>query len=110
MPKINFQPDGKKVTVNKGETILRAAAKARVYISQKCGGNASCTTCRVHLLTPKSFTPPNPREKRRLTEEQLAQNIRLACQTLILNDGELEKLPSHLLEIITKNRIEGDND
>lgn len=108
MPKLIFLPEGKRVTVNKGESILRAAAKARVFISQKCGGNASCTTCRIRLITPASFTPPNPREKRRLTDEHLRQHIRLACQTLVLTDGEIERLPSQMNELI-KNRTQEDD-
>lgn len=103
MPKLIFHPDGKAIHVNKAESILRAATKARVFISQKCGGNASCTTCRVRLLSPASFTAPNPREKRRLTEDQLNQHIRLACQTLVLADGHVERLPSTMNTFINKS-------
>lgn len=110
MPKLIFNPDGKRVFVNKGESILRAASKARVFISQKCGGNASCTTCRIRLLTPNSFTPPNPREKRRLTDDLLKQHIRLACQTLILSDGEIERIPAQMKDIVSARIKEDDVD
>jgi 2Fe-2S ferredoxin len=93
MPKITFHPNGKSVVVRRGETVLSAAAKARIFISHKCGGQASCTTCRIKLLTANAFTPPNPRERRKLSEEQISRQIRLACQVLILQDGEVEITP-----------------
>ncbi len=108
MPKLTINPDAKIVHARKGESILRAVTGARIFLSQKCGGNASCTTCRIRLLTPASFTAPNPREKRRLTEEQLDQHIRLACQTLILSDGKVERLPSQINTIII-TRIKEDD-
>lgn len=110
MPKLTFRPEAKIVHANRAESILRAATKARIFISHKCGGNASCTTCKIRLLTPASFTAPNPREMRRLTDEQLNQHIRLACQTLVLADGVVERLPSAMNVLVNKEIKEDDID
>jgi len=46
---IQFEPDGKKITVHRGETILEAAARAGIIINTPCGGKGVCKKCIVEL-------------------------------------------------------------
>jgi len=46
---IEFEPDGKKIAVHKGETILEAAARAGIIINTPCGGKGLCKKCIVEL-------------------------------------------------------------
>ena len=50
MPKIKFKDKGFAVEVYKGCSVLDAALDHRVPIYHTCGGNASCSTCRVVVL------------------------------------------------------------
>ena len=44
---ITFLPDNITATVDKGENLLNAAARAGVYIHAYCGGDGICGKCKV---------------------------------------------------------------
>ena len=46
---VTFQPEGKSVKIEKGETILNAAIKADVFINSVCGGLGKCGKCKVQV-------------------------------------------------------------
>jgi ferredoxin len=100
MPKITFAPANRHVQVRVGETILRAASKARVAISQRCGGKGACTMCKVQL-DPNSFvSAPQEKEKRMIGEENLAHGVRLACQTKIQGETHVQLSENRLASIV----------
>lgn len=83
MPKIVFVNDGRAAVVPEGTTVLDAALGLGVQISTICGGNASCSTCRVEVVAgPESLTPINPQE----IAYELGEGRRLGCQARILGD------------------------
>ena len=87
---MKFQPKGKVVSVLKGENILQAAIKNRIYIKTRCGGKGSCTACKVQVLTSDSLLSlPSPQEIRMIKEEDLVAGYRLACQTRIYGPVEV---------------------
>ncbi|MHC4292684.1 MAG: ASKHA domain-containing protein [Planctomycetota bacterium] len=47
---IKFEPDGKDISVHKGETILEAVSRAGIIINTPCGGKGICKKCQVQLL------------------------------------------------------------
>lgn len=102
MPKVTFIEKNKKVDVRPGETLLQAASKARVFISQRCGGNASCAMCKVQIknMGENPLSPPNEREKRLISEEELAGGTRLACQARIIGNVEVGPVQNKLQSII----------
>ncbi|MEW6386199.1 MAG: 2Fe-2S iron-sulfur cluster-binding protein [Thermodesulfobacteriota bacterium] len=61
MPWVKYLPDGKKVELEEGETLLKAALWAGIPLAHVCGGSARCSTCRVIILqglTKKSLAWP----------------------------------------------------
>src|SRR3989338_9199965 len=50
MPKIVFKNKNVTVEVEKGTSILDAALRHDVPLYHTCGGNCSCSTCRVVVL------------------------------------------------------------
>lgn len=44
---VTFLPAGKTITALEGETILKAAEQANVYLNSVCGGEGTCGKCRV---------------------------------------------------------------
>ena len=89
MPKIIFN---NKVTVEveKGLSVLEAALEHRVPIYHTCGGNCSCSTCRVLVLKgAENLSLMEESEKQVLDSFDLKTPYRLGCQALILN-GEVE--------------------
>ena len=74
----------KSVIIREGQTILRAAKQGRVELRHKCGGKASCTTCKVLIHDQTGISAPREIEIMRLGEEHIARGMRLSCQTHVL--------------------------
>lgn len=75
-----FQPEGRAVHVLPGTSVAEAAARAGIVLEMPCGGTGTCGKCRVQMQpTP----PPTEAERKHLTERQLADGWRLACQRKI---------------------------
>lgn len=85
---IRFQPGGRIVKAHSGISLLEAAARAGLIINTPCGGAGTCGKCRVRFLT----APPSPgaADQRAFSPDELAGGWRLACQTRIESDGEID--------------------
>lgn len=46
---ITFQPDGKRISIHAGSTLLEAANKAGIILNSACGGRGTCRKCAVFL-------------------------------------------------------------
>lgn len=104
MPKVTFNPRDKKVDVRQGETILRAASRGRVVISQRCGGKGQCTMCKVFVTDASCVSAPQEVEKRLISEEHLSCGMRLACQTMIQGNVSVE-IPESPLKAIVRAQL-----
>ncbi|MCF8127670.1 MAG: adenylate/guanylate cyclase domain-containing protein [Deltaproteobacteria bacterium] len=84
MLEIFSQTDGQTIQASQDDTILEALQKANIEQITACGGNARCTTCRIHIMEGLSNCRPR-NEKEALLAEKMGfpENIRLACQTRI---------------------------
>jgi len=84
MFEIFSQTDKKKIYASPDSTILEAMLKAKINHIYVCGGNARCTTCRVHIMDGLGNCRPRNEKEEQLAEKLgFPQNIRLACQTKI---------------------------
>jgi uncharacterized 2Fe-2S/4Fe-4S cluster protein (DUF4445 family) len=81
---VKFLPDGKRITIEKGNTVLAAAMKGNIDISAICGGKGLCGKCIVELIEGKA-NPPTDHEKRRLGEK-ISKGFRLACQLKVYDN------------------------
>lgn len=97
MPKITFKNVKKTFEVEKGISILDMALRSHVPIYHTCGGNASCSTCRVLVLRgAENLSAMEPVEVEVLDAFDLKPPHRLGCQTLLLK-GEVEvEIPSRV--------------
>ena len=89
MPRVTFiHPRGKSGTVTRNLTLLDAAKELGFSLNHDCGGNASCTTCRVEVqagldhLSEIDFDEQDLLDREALTEPW----HRLACQARVLGD------------------------
>jgi len=92
MHKIRFKDKNLVVEALKGASILEAAMAHGVQIYHTCGGNASCSTCRVLVLKgAEHLSSIEESEAQILDAFDLKPPHRLACQALVLKgDVELE--------------------
>ncbi|MDQ1909427.1 2Fe-2S iron-sulfur cluster-binding protein [Paenibacillus sp. GD4] len=101
---ITFLPDAKRIEVRPGTTVLDAAGKARVTLRVRCGGKAACMMCKVVARDGQGLSPIS--QKERLKLGSLAdQGYRLACQTKIVGQAEVE-VPEDPLKAAIRRQLE----
>lgn len=85
--KVMLKPSGQELEIDEDKSILEALKEKGVYIKSSCGGVASCTDCRIKVLSGEDSLTTPPFE-----EVQLLGNVfhitkeRLSCQTKICGD------------------------
>jgi len=89
MPRVTFlHPEGKSGEVPENLTLLEASEVLGFPLTHDCGGNASCTTCRVEVqlggenLSDIDFDEQDLLDREALTEPR----HRLGCQARVLGD------------------------
>ncbi len=97
-------PDGHRVEVTPGTTILEASRGAGIPHASVCGGRGRCSTCRVRIgAGAAKLAPPSEAEAAVLSRISAAPTIRLACQTRPLSGVSVTPLlpatatPQHAL-------------
>ncbi len=80
--KVTFLPHNRTITVNDGESLIRAAMEAGVHVNASCGGEGVCGKCRVIV---EDGTVAGG-ESERLSAQDLAAGYRLACQAVVNSD------------------------
>jgi len=87
--KVTFLPDNKTVAVDEGTIITKAAVLADIHINSPCGGEGRCGKCKIII---KSENPPDSTdsEKEALSDDELKEGYRLACQTKVSRDITVE--------------------
>ena len=89
MPRVTFiHPEGKSGDVPKDITLLEAAGVLGFPLTHDCGGNASCTTCRVDVaMGEDNLSEIDFEEQDLLDREALTESYhRLGCQARVLGD------------------------
>ncbi len=89
MPRVTFvHPDGKSGDVPENITLLEAAEHLGFPLNHDCGGNASCSTCRVEVVVgDENLSEIDFEEQDLLDREALTEAYhRLGCQAKVLGD------------------------
>jgi uncharacterized 2Fe-2S/4Fe-4S cluster protein (DUF4445 family) len=102
-----FQPIGKRTEVRPGATILEASLEAGVGLSSICGGAGSCEACRVRLEDQEQVSGPTETEIKALGSEELADGLRLACQTEIIGPVRVD-VPPESMTATQRTQVEGE--
>jgi 2Fe-2S ferredoxin len=106
--KITFLPEQKTALVRTGTTVLAAAARAGIKISQRCDGKAACLTCKIQAEKQSGLSEPNQKEHFKLGT-QLDDGVRLACQTIIIGEATVA-VPEDPLKAAIRRRLEAKDD
>lgn len=85
---ISFLP-GEEVEARAGKTLLELAKG--IEILSVCGGLGSCGKCKVRVKRGMEFlSEPTRQEKVHITQQDLTNGYRLACQARVIKEGEIE--------------------
>jgi len=88
--KIVFQPSGRRGIFPCDTNLLTAALELGEPIESLCGGKGSCGKCMVLINNGiKNVCEITEIEKQTLTEQEIAQNYRLACMAKAIDDVEV---------------------
>lgn len=105
MGKLLFLPAGKSLKVRPGQTLISAARAARIVIPQRCGGHASCLMCRV-VVESGEVSAPSPLERRKMSESDLQNGVRLACQTKTTEGNCTIRIPESKFKSVVQAALE----
>ncbi|NBC34262.1 MAG: 2Fe-2S iron-sulfur cluster binding domain-containing protein [Alphaproteobacteria bacterium] len=80
LPRLCY-PDGRRVEVVPGSTVLETSRAAGIPHASVCGGRGRCSTCRVRVGSgAEALPPPDAGESRVLARIGAGPGVRLACQ------------------------------
>lgn len=86
-------PDGRRVGVQPGMTVLEASRSVGIPHASVCGGRGRCSTCRVRLgRGAEALPPPTAEELKVLDRVSAPPKVRLACQIRPTADLEVSPL------------------
>lgn len=80
---VQFEPEGRKIMIAPGISILEAACKAGITIRSECGGNGVCGKCRVIVSHKNAAAKVTEDEKRHFSPEEIDSGYRLACRAVL---------------------------
>ena len=101
---IEFQPIGKRGLCPAGKTLLDCAHRLGVELNGLCGGIGKCNGCRVKVLEG-DLSEVTPAQQEVLTEEELENGWRLACQTYPRSDCKID-VPPECLTVVQRLQLE----
>ncbi|MEM1624799.1 MAG: ASKHA domain-containing protein [Candidatus Nezhaarchaeales archaeon] len=81
-----FEPQGKRVKVERGLTILDVARIAGIKIRSDCGGRGLCGKCLVIVESQLGLSPVSDVELQHLSSDELRRGYRLACRSIVKDD------------------------
>ena len=101
---VTFIPDNKKVSVDRGTTILSAAISAHIHLNAVCGGDGVCGRCKVIVKQGTVHAEPTGK----ISVDERKRGMHLACQTLIESDVEVEVPVASRLDLSNLSKEELD--
>jgi ferredoxin len=82
VPRVTFEPFGRTVDCNPGESIFACARRHDIPIPTACNGQATCGLCRVKIIDGEAALPPISRaEQKHLGNTYFITRLRLSCQS-----------------------------
>lgn len=86
----------KQLTVKGGSKLLGTLADQGIFLPSACGGRGSCGACKCQV---KSDVGPHlPTETPYMTDKEIKENVRLACQVKVKADIKVQ-IPEDLFNI-----------
>ena len=80
-----FGPGGEVAWVEPGTLVVEAAAQVGIELQTPCGGKGKCGQCRVLAPSEDGLTPADAVERASVSEEDLANGVRLSCRARVIS-------------------------
>jgi len=94
MISVTFVTNGmKQVTAEENSNLLRVSLREKGGIPFKCGAGL-CGTCRCRIeIGLENTDAVKPKERKHLTDEDLQNGYRMACQTFVTGNVHVSWIP-----------------
>ncbi len=102
---IDFEPIGRRGQCQSGDSFLDCARQTGVGITSICGGNGTCKSCKVQVISG-TVSETTPGEIKTFTPKELKAGWRLACQAYPTSDCKLS-IPAESMTTQQRTQIEG---
>ena len=102
---IDFEPIGRRGECAGDQSLLDCARQLSVDIVSICGGIGNCERCKVQIVAGQ-VSKPSLEEEASLTQDEIKQGYRLACQAYPLSDVKLH-VPPESLTAPQRTQVEG---
>ena len=102
---VNFQPVGRRGEGQKNESLLACARRLGVGINSICGGEGTCHSCKVQIVSGTA-SKPTRNEREAFSSQELEEGWRLACQTYPRSDVKL-MVPAESMTTPQRIQVEG---
>ena len=102
---IDFEPIGRRGECAADQSLLDCARQLSVDVVSICGGIGNCERCKVQVVSGQ-VSKPTLEEEASLTQDEIRQGYRLACQAYPLGDVRLH-LPPESLTAPQRTQVEG---
>ncbi|MEW6400629.1 MAG: ASKHA domain-containing protein [Chloroflexota bacterium] len=102
---VDFEPVGRRGACAKDQSLLDCARQLNVDLVSICGGIGNCERCKVQVISGQ-VTRPTLEEEASLSQTELEQGVRLACQAYPLSDVKLH-VPPESLTAPQRTQVEG---
>ena len=94
---VEFQPSGKRVDVEKGSTILKAAQTAGIGIRSVCAGTGTCGKCKV-IVKDGEVLEVSKSSENFISQDEVSKKYHIACQTQLLTNARIIIPPESRIE------------
>lgn len=88
--------DKEELRATGGKSLLATLAENKIFVPSACGGRGTCAYCKVKVIEGGGELLPV--EEPYLSEQELAQGVRLSCQVKVRNDLRIE-IPEELFRV-----------
>lgn len=102
---IDWEPLGIRSEAEAGITLLEAARRAGIKLTAYCGGSGTCGACRV-ILREGACSSLSETEKTFLSESEIKDGVRLACQAKVIGKIKIQ-IPMTSLTSEQRLQLEG---
>lgn len=92
--KIDVNDGAKQFDIQGGDDLMSTLRGAGIFIPSACGGRGTCAYCKVKI--GEGAGPLGPTELPLMSEEEVAQGMRISCQCKVRNDLKVF-IPQELL-------------
>ena len=87
MPLISFIKNKAPLEVPAGANLMKSLLDAGLPVASSCDGDGVCAKCKIQILQgSENLSKENETEQFLKEKNNLATNVRISCQTVVLGD------------------------